>query len=248
MSPRPIPAWLAAVPRNATSIDVDDFFSSRVVFYPGSGNDGHPLRVFASSHEACSFLYVDYLVDRDELVRTVEGKGRGYSAPALGYHLHARVDVDVERIVPADFESRVSCRRHCTGAGFAFVAVLERDHHRGDDHGPERLAILFVSRDAFDVYEAAFVQKDRAPYAIVLQDHGFGGNHDRFGGGGRLERLATDTARPPFLVVGANTRPWDGYVMSGDCGRGGMHQRMPRMRFRRALPPRAVRVRVRPAR
>jgi hypothetical protein len=81
----------------------------------------------------------------------------------------------------------------------------------------------------------------------VLQNHGFGGNHDGFGGGGRLERLATDASRPPFLVVGANTRPWDGYVMSGDCGRGGMHQRMPRMRFRRALPPRPVRVRVRPA-
>ncbi len=36
------------------------FFGSRVVYYPGSGTDGHPVKVFGSSHSAHSFVYVDY--------------------------------------------------------------------------------------------------------------------------------------------------------------------------------------------
>jgi hypothetical protein len=236
-----IPAWLASIPAGAQSVDVDDFFASRVVFYPGSGNDGHPLRVFASTHEACCFLYVDYIIGRDTLLRTLHGEGRGYGAGPLGYHLHACIDVDVDDIVPADFETRLPCAAHgFAGGPFAFLAVLARDDDRDDDHGPARIAMLFVGLDAYDVYEAVYVDKNRAPWAIVLQDHGMGGNHDRFGRGGRLERLATNAARPEVLVVASNTVAWDGYVAVGDCGRGGMHLHH-RTRFHRMDATSAIR-------
>jgi hypothetical protein len=67
----------------------------------------------------------------------------------------------------------------------------------------------------------------------VLQDHGFGGNYDSFGGGGLMERIAQRThVQPHFLLVADNTRPWLGFEpvpgLESECG--GMH-RMPRSLF-----------------
>jgi hypothetical protein len=61
----------------------------------------------------------------------------------------------------------------------------------------------------------------------VLQDHGFGGNYNRFGGGGILERIASRTnCFPPFLLIAEDTIPWTGYVRVPDVegSVGGMHR------------------------
>ncbi len=50
------------------------------------------------------------------------------------------------------------------------------------------------------------------PFAILLQDDGFGGNYNRFGGGHFLERLAQYAgALPRWLLIADNTKPWEGY-------------------------------------
>lgn len=229
------PRWLAALPAGAPHVDIDAFFASRVVFYPGAASDGHPLLVFGRTHAAHCFLYVDQSYTRERLLDTLEGRGRGYDARVRGYHTHARIDVDVESIVPADFATVLPERsRWWFGAEpgsplrrvptLALLEVLERDDGFDDVHGPRRLAILFVAADGFDVFEAAFVRRHRAPCAIVLQDHGFGGNHDRFAAGGRLDVLATTNARPRWLIAAANTPAWEDYVVVGSCGDGGMHR------------------------
>ena len=81
----------------------------------------------------------------------------------------------------------------------------------------------FKRLDGYDVFEQVFVSARRAPLALVLQEHGLGGNYDRFGRGGRLERLAIDVARPRWALIGGNTDPWSGYEHRHDCGNGGMH-------------------------
>jgi hypothetical protein len=113
-------------------------------------------------------------------------------------------------------------------APFAFVELLERDQDRRDGHGARRLAILFLGADAIAAYDALFCQQNGtlSPFAIVLQDHGFGGNYDRFGRGGLLEGIAGRChAVPPWLLVAENTQPWDGFkrVPQVDGDRGGMH-------------------------
>jgi hypothetical protein len=230
-----MPAWLEAVPAGTRVLDVDAFFSSRVVFYPGGCSDGHPLLVFGRKHAAHCFLYVDQWYTQARLIDTLDGRHRGYDARVRGYHTHARVDVDVESIVAANFDTALPERsRRPFGREsespvrrvprLAMLEILERDDSLDDTHGTRRLAILFVAADAYDVFESAFVRCGRAPYAIVLQDHGFGGNHDRFGGGGRLDLLADEHARPQWLVVAANTRAWGGYEELRSCGSGGMHR------------------------
>lgn len=220
----PCPDWLAALPRGATRFDVERFLSSSIVFYPGAGSDGHPLLVFAREHAAHCFLYADYAYERRRLEEELDGGRRGYSARARGYHTHARIHVEPDAIVPEDFVSVLAkpegttTERTC-----AVLEVLERDEGLDDSHGPVRLALLFAGLDGYDVFEHVFVRRGRAPLALVLQEHGLGGNYDRFGRGGRLDTLAVDAARPRWALVGGNTDPWSGYERRRDCGYGGMH-------------------------
>ena len=96
-------------------------------------------------------------------------------------------------------------------------AVLEREEARGDDHGPKRFAILHVGGDGYATFDALFCQKDSTPpYAVLLQNHGSGGNWnpEGFGAGSMLWRLATQEVEslPKWLLVAiANTEPWPGY-------------------------------------
>ena len=43
----PIPNWLLEI-KEGDKFSRDDFFSSRIVFYPGSYTDGHAVKVFGS--------------------------------------------------------------------------------------------------------------------------------------------------------------------------------------------------------
>ena len=100
---------------------------------------------------------------------------------------------------------------------FRFIAIFEREDGYSDEHGAQRFAILFMAVDGFAAFDALFCQGNGipAPFCVVLQDHGFGGNHDRFGRGGVLERLAIESqAQPRFALAEETQTPipvWDGY-------------------------------------
>jgi hypothetical protein len=64
------------------------------------------------------------------------------------------------------------------------------------------------------------------PFAILLQDHGFGGNYDKFGRGGLMEKIAAHAKiKPTYLLVGENTEPWLEYSKLENiiADHGGMH-------------------------
>lgn len=101
---------------------------------------------------------------------------------------------------------------------FGLFVVLERKDDCGEDHGPWRLAILFIGADGFASYDALYCQEDGtpSPYLVVVQDHGSGGNFDRFGKGGLLERIARRcSVRPKYLLVGEFSKQWTGYEDTG---------------------------------
>ena len=50
----------------------EDFFNSRVVFYPGAYVDGHAIKLFGSSHAAHCFVYCDYWHEQNEISRLVK--------------------------------------------------------------------------------------------------------------------------------------------------------------------------------
>ena len=93
------------------------------------------------------------------------------------------------------------------------LVILERKSSFDDDHGPERLAILFLGADGIATYEAIFANGN-APqfFGFLLQDHGFGGNYDCFGRGGLLEKIMVRSKVYPHFVLTGRDHPYDGYA------------------------------------
>ena len=225
----PYPEWLSAGPRE---FDGSGFFASRTLYYPGSGDDGQPVRLCAQAHAAHAFVYVDYGVSQQTLSDRVRDPERGFR----GYALEHAESVSEADLRPGGWQAHVDSSkrpesRHtfATAEPFAWFTVLRRKDGEGygDAHGPERLAGLFVGGDGFATYDALYCQGDGtpAPFLVVIQDHGFGGNWSRFGRGGMLERTArTCSALPEHLLVAENSRPWRGY-RAADAGSesGGQH-------------------------
>jgi hypothetical protein len=241
------PAWLGRF-NPGDQFPRDQFFASRVVYYPGSGTDGHPVKVFGSTHSAHCFVYADYGVNQATLEEELGDPRYGFR----GYETLARVQLREQDLVPRGWTAHVDRtevphHRHwfatVAAAPFGFLEVLERNRELGDDHGAPRLAILFLGADGAATYDALFCQRDSvsAPFALVLQDHGFGGNYDRFGAGGLLERIARRCeVMPQWLLVADDMRPWDGFerVPNVNGDRGGMHNNL-RFLYQRLHEPRA---------
>lgn len=225
-----IPSWLAAF-RQGDAFSADRFFQSRTVFYPGSGDDGHAVKVFGSTHSAHCFVYADYGVSQASLERQLE-------QPAVrfrGYQTLARLQLAERDLAPQPWVPHV--RRDeipanypamRPGLPFGFLEVLERRPELNDDHGPARLAVLFLGADGIATYDALFCQRHSAgpPFAMLLQDHGFGGNYATFGQGGLMESIAERChVYPDYLLVAKHTAEWKDYerIPDVDGDPGGMH-------------------------
>ena len=235
--PETQPDWLYAhkLPR----FNRNEFFRSRTVYYPGSGNDGQPVKFCALSRAAHAFVYVDYAVDWNTLSRYLTDPDQGFRGYVLAHH----EKVTEKNLRPGGWtphidkdEARGADRfRTYSTTPFAHFAVLERQHGN-EEHGPKRLAMLFVGGDGIASYDALYCQEDGTspPFLAVIQDHGFGGNYDRFDRGGLLERIARRSrVLPEFLLVADCSRPWFGYAdtdADAEPGGGGRH---PRSLYRR---------------
>lgn len=208
-----LPAWLqdfdiTKVDKSTASTVLHSLLQSRLVYYPGSGRDGGPVAVFNSAHAAHCFMYVDYQLTRDNLLRELE------DAAFRGYTTVARVDLVERDFNLGAWKSHVSRRvdyRFPRASPYGFIEILERDSALDDAHGAKRLAILFLAADGHAAYDAIFCQSNGtpAPFCVVLQDHGFGGNYSNFGSGGHLCQIATDChVLPQLLLIAENTKPW----------------------------------------
>ena len=209
--PEPIPEWLDGT--DPPRFDRAAFFASRTVYYPGSGEDGQPLKLCNRSRSAHCFVYVDqddiYEQDgfRGKLRDPDQGNLLGYERGILGYGLARWEPVPVDVLIPGgrdgwtpvcDESHRIGLeRRYSIGKDvgkktFAFFAVMDRMDGIGDVHGPRRLAILFIGGDGFALYDALYCQGNGTPppFLAVIQDHGFGGQWPGkcFGGDDPLDK------------------------------------------------------------
>jgi len=218
-----MPNWLARyVPCRAPWIG--DVLASRSVFYPGGAGDAHPIRLFASAHACHFFVYADLAVDVS-MFREYCERLRGYTV--LGVHdLTYQVD-PTPKMTRREFEGAIPPLGAILDLQHATLAVLERRCDAGH-HGPARIAVLYLQCDAYLAFDLLWRRLATAkPYGILLQDHGFGGNRDRFGAGGLLESIALElSAQPRWLVCAENTDPWIGFeaVQGVRQSVGGMHR------------------------
>ena len=212
-----IPFWIREF-KSSDLFDPQAFFASRVVFYPGCGSDGHAVKLFNSSGAAHCYLMVDYGVSENALEENLNSHG------FIGYKI-----IHDSPLKQADFnnrwqphlqldESQRHSLRHFAKPILPFgrFLVFERLAEFGPEHGAERFAVVFLCADGIATYDALFCQPDSppAPYCVLIHDHGFGGNYNRFGRGGLLERLHLEHARsaPEWLLVHGDAA-WRGYEL-----------------------------------
>ncbi|MDE0282036.1 MAG: hypothetical protein OXN16_13330 [Gammaproteobacteria bacterium] len=219
-APEPRPEWLCA--QEALRFDRDAFFKSRTVYYPGSGNDGQPVKFCALSRAAHSFVHVDQSVGWEALYDRLVDPEQGFRGYGLAHH----EKVTRNDLRPGGWTPHISKDETWSANKFAdhFVrpfahfAVLERRDGDGS-HGPRRLAFLFIGGDGIASYDALYCQEDGTPppfLAVIRDSNGFGMNYGRFDRDGLLDRIARRTGvLPEFLLVADSSIPWAGYADTG---------------------------------
>lgn len=220
-----MPNWLRDY-KLGDKINLREVLSNRVLFYPGAGTDGQPIKAFNTTHTLHTYLYSDYWMSLDGARRIYENdKVKGY----VPYDI---IMFPIEELMPATISADL-CVDHKWNKEypdkFCTMCIYERISEYDDNHGAERFALIYTNEDAYRVFNITFHPRNRipAPYAIVLQEHGFGGNYDKWGRDGLLEKIAIKySIYPKYYIIGMNnTTPWsysypchDGRMIGG-CAR-----------------------------
>lgn len=229
-----MPQWLAEY--NGNGIDLGGVRKTASVYYPGAGFDGQPIHTFNVAHAAYLYIYADYGVEK----QVIESKLDSFK----GYKVIGKHDIALNQLAPAwrphilmTKELVEESRRWATVAPYCFIAIFERPSDFSDEHGAKRFAVIFIGGDGIATYDALFGNKNMVtPLAVVLQEHGFGGNYAAFGRNSIMEEIAEKSGvYPELLLVGTNcTEAWNGFGQTDAPGvLGGMYHE-PRQLFCRS--------------
>lgn len=226
-----MPAWLASY-QKGDLIRIDQVLQSRLLFYPGYGDDGSPVAVFNQAHSCHVFVLADYGMERERVMQQLEHE------PFKGYRSIHHQEMVITDLVPQGWRQSLAeipqsfadnPRMLPSITPFGFLELFEREEAFDDHHGAHRLAMLFLGADGIATYDALFCQATSTakPWCTVLVDHGTGGNYSGFGADGWMVRIARETQIfPELLLVSQNTKPWMGYTKVADLepSIGGMHR------------------------
>lgn len=186
------------------------FFSSRVVYYPGSGTDGRAIAIFNSSMSAHCFVHMDLKTSSEKVIQELSSDN---SHRCDGY-----IPTHYEEISPAEFQEILELdMTHPVGdqspnLKSALWTILQREPEKPTSHGFDYLAFLHIQADAVWACWNLWKMSVMNPFGLILQDHGFGRNYARFGGiDAPLLRVAEQTKCPDYLLVAKGTREWPNY-------------------------------------
>lgn len=210
-----VPQWLKEY-KPGDQVDFSEFMNCRVGYYPGAGFDGNLIKVGNRSHSVHCFMHADYGILREEMEKHL-AKGECIT----GYHSIGRVDWSDKIHVGGHEGIREGQDPYC------FMEIFERNPDKDDSWGASRFAVAFIYADGIKAYEELFAnQYNKAPWIFLLQDHGFGGNYDRFGKGGGLDWSIRRGVKPKFVICAENTKVWGGYYRMDTVlpTLGGMHR------------------------
>lgn len=217
------PKWLGPDTRFGPDL-LARLLEARVVFYPGAGDDPHPLEIFGRTGAAHCFIHADYDIGRDNT-----------TLPTLqGYRVVHAEDIDFARLT-AVFELDTAhpygnqWKRFVTWDNIKTGRSRWMVMQRSAGNGPKYLCLLDAFAEAVWFYRQFWAKRGHGAFAILLQDHGFGLNWSSFGGiESPLYEVAQSGALPDYLVVAENTTAWPGYTRERTLGRGGsaLHMRV----------------------
>jgi len=211
------PEWIARY-LHGEEITFKDIMSSRIGYYPGSGFDGELMKVGNKSHSVHSFIYVDYMLKRKELEDHLAEEDS-----ILGYHPVGQIEWQESDLMPnGQYPLDINIRplygepNRFVRKGetpYYFSVVMERNEDKDDTWGAKHFVVTFLFADGIATYYQLFVKEySKTPWLFLLQDHGWGGNYDKFGARGLLDRIIQrNHCFPTFVLCAGNTRIWRRY-------------------------------------
>ncbi len=215
-----MPEWLKDF--NGGDFDARRLLESRVVFNPGAGTEGSPIRIFNQAHAAHVFLYVDY----DYTASRINAE---MSTDAfLGYHILYEKRLNVRELLrqkpryhltAEEIETATEMYEHygiSTKNSFGILKIYQRDEGYGEEHGAYRFALLYIGGDAIATYDALFGNTSCTPYACVVDAYSCNA-YTPFGKDSILEKVAIRSGRlPKYLLCARHCQGWNGYEMRRD--------------------------------
>lgn len=156
-------------------------FLSSSLFYPASGTDGQPIKLLGKNYN--HFVYVDYGTSEEFFLEELNSGFNGYN-PSITkiefetfFHLSTGEDWLME-ITPQHSGKRLNSNAN----PFVYFVELTRDQNLDDNHGPEKIELLFCGAEAVFVFKRLYVDNKTQPAAIAViqQGFGFGGGWTRF--------------------------------------------------------------------
>ena len=236
------PAWLKSYSKGQ-ALPLAEFMHSRIVYYPGSAWDWHPIEVFGGSCSAHCFIYADYMQPADRVIGHLQGEDG-----IEGYHILDSIQIpeaELLRVTPWNrhFLTPEELKRAAEGSRmmrdsgdcgitcekvpppYAWLVVLERDPDRSE--GSERLAVLFLGADGHATFEAIFANGNALDlFGFLLQEHGWGGNYDRWGRDGLCEKIMQrSNVFPKVILSGCEEWLYDGYERVNGLAQSGSRNR-----------------------
>jgi hypothetical protein len=198
-----------------------EIMRGRTVFYPGAGTDGQPLKLFCGSHSAHCFIYADYAVKKGEILKQL---GENLAGLHKGYKTLFAIEGGVKDFFPDGWEDLRETYSdidmfHPPELQWGFWAVLERGPEYDSAFGPKRILFCYLCCDAISAFSSFWPKgkgkRRTSPYAVVVEDSGFGSNWAVFGSEkSQLYKIAArNHALPDWLLVGVgrNAQAWPGY-------------------------------------
>ena len=235
----PTPDWL-----KDGDFSLQHFFESRTVFYPGAGNDGHALATFNVSRVAHCYVYVDYNYDENFMQNISSNEQQTIDAdhdPLDWYHRLVRGygPPELKLIDPVELSEETGGDQSLPiwFNHFArepvdpmiLLAIYDRLPEFSDSHGGLRIAVLYVRAEANALYQALFARlfPNHPPFAVLLEDYGFGQNTKslRFRNPhGPMASVVQSYGKPKFLLAERDKEIWENYARV-HCPEelGGMH-------------------------
>lgn len=205
----PCPAWLRRLTPGQIAAGPLPFLDRLVdgaLLYPGGDLDGSPVRQLNGVLH--SFVFMDYGTAPEAL----EAEATKARRSGTGFAHHRLVGLT--RFDPAPILARVPPELHhpdtarwARQAPWGLWGVWEdlRPERRG-----ERFSLLFLGAEAHACIAALYPEGSRPPAAVVVQEHGFGGNVRRSHAEPLEGWSARWTAPPELLITGENAwhLPW----------------------------------------
>ena len=216
----PVPKWL----KNLKSLDKLSFkrILHESLFYPASGIDGKPVK-WTRYTKCYSFVYSDYGIT-EKYFRTQLTSIKGFK----GYKIFRQRKIECNELYP---KGRILPFLH-EGDGdpwknqenvkvfFSIWTILERSSGLDDNHGPQRLSLLFVCDEAVTVLRNLYRRHNCFPESLaIIMPGGWGGNWTNFYDSNSAlarEVINNPSGKPSYLIsdaVGDGLSGWPNEIM-----------------------------------